>query len=175
MTLDLDLCARGVGVLLVGDAELVVADDLGVADLFPLGGTAEMLSHEERVAEDLGVGDHLDKVVGRHGLPEFVQERAVVNADGGCDDFSQAFPVLIRTRDVSIVIVGIVPRRLGRTTCLGVIALRPLKVGSETALVVCAVVSVCGSLGCRRLLRRMRHGDAPSYEISLSEAMMKLI
>lgn len=56
VALDQDLLARGVLVLLVGDAQLVVPRDFGVADFFPFRAPDEVLGHEEGVAEDVRVG-----------------------------------------------------------------------------------------------------------------------
>lgn len=83
-----DLRSRGVGIFLVGHTQLVVADDLVVRDLLELGGAAEVLGHQSGVAEDLGVGDHLDEVICWHGFPELVEEGAVVDAHGGSHDLS---------------------------------------------------------------------------------------
>jgi hypothetical protein len=81
-------------VFLMRHPQLVVADNLSVGDLLPFGGALEVLCHQGFVAEDLGVSDHCDEVVGRHGLPELVEEGAVVDAEGRCDAFSETGPVL---------------------------------------------------------------------------------
>jgi hypothetical protein len=94
VALDKDLRSCGIRVFLVGHTQLVIADDLVVRDLLELGSTAEVLGHEPWVTEDFGVGDHRDEVICRHGLPDLVQERAVVDADGWSNNLSQAFPVL---------------------------------------------------------------------------------
>lgn len=94
VALDGDVLAGLVAVLLVGNTELVVADDLVVGHLLPLGAADEVLGHESGVAEDFGVGGHLDKLVGGHGFPELVEERAVVDAEGGSDALGEAVPVL---------------------------------------------------------------------------------
>jgi hypothetical protein len=94
VALDGDVCAGLVAVLLVGHAELVVADDLVVRDLLPLGAADEVLGHEGGVAEDLGVRGHLDELVCGHGLPDLVEERAVVDAEGRGNALGQACPVL---------------------------------------------------------------------------------
>jgi hypothetical protein len=88
-----DVLASLVTVLLVGDAQLVIAGDLVVRDLLPLGAADEVLGHEGGVAEDFGVRGHLDELVGRHGFPELVEEGAVVDAKGGRDAFGKARPV----------------------------------------------------------------------------------
>lgn len=82
------------------------ADDLGGRDHLPLGGTAEMLGLEGRVAEHVGGGDHGDKVGSRHGGPGFVEEGAVVNVEGWGDDVGQAGPVLMRVSYQSICLHG---------------------------------------------------------------------
>lgn len=69
VALDGDDGARLVRVALVRDAQLVHADDLGVADLLPLGAADEVLRHEQRVAQDGLVRDHGDELFGGHGLP----------------------------------------------------------------------------------------------------------
>ena len=94
MPLHQNLTARFVRVFLMGHAQLVVADDFRVRDLFPCGGAAEVLGHQAGVAQYVFVGDHGDEVVGGHGFPEFVEEGAVVDADGWGDDFTEAGPVL---------------------------------------------------------------------------------
>lgn len=94
VALDGDVLAGLVAVLLVGNTELVVADDLVVRDLFPLGAADEVLGHKSGVAEDFGVGGHLDELVGGHGFPELVEEGAVVDAEGGSDALGEAVPVL---------------------------------------------------------------------------------
>jgi hypothetical protein len=86
---------RFVGVLLVGDVELVPGDALGGGDHLPLGGTAEVLGFESRVAEDGGGGDHGEEFGGGHGGPGFVQEGGVIYKDGGGDDLGEAVPVLV--------------------------------------------------------------------------------
>jgi hypothetical protein len=85
-----------VGVLLVGDAELVVGDYLGRGDHLPLGAAAEVLGLEGGVAEDGGGGDHGEEFGGGHGGPAFVEEGGVVYEDGGGDDLGETFPVLAR-------------------------------------------------------------------------------
>lgn len=79
VALDGDLGARGVGVPLMGHAELVDADDLVVRDLLPLGAADEMLRHQQRVAENGRVRDHADELLRGHRFPELVEERAVVD------------------------------------------------------------------------------------------------
>jgi len=96
MALDRDGGQGLVGVLLVGDAELVPGDDLGGGDHLPLGGAAEVLGFEGGVAEDGGGGDHGEEVGGGHGGPGFVEEGGVVYEEGGGDDLGEAFPVLVR-------------------------------------------------------------------------------
>lgn len=54
-------------------------DDLVIGDLFPACAADEVLGFEERVAEDGGVGGHDYEVIGGHGFPHFVEERAVVD------------------------------------------------------------------------------------------------
>lgn len=93
VTLDSDVLAGLVAVLLVRDAQLVVAGDLVVGDLLPLGAADEVLRHEGWVAEDFGVRGHFHELVGGHGFPELVEEGAVVDAEGGCDAFGEAGPV----------------------------------------------------------------------------------
>jgi hypothetical protein len=94
VTLDGDVRAGLVAVLLMRHTELVVADDLVVRDLLPLRAADEVLGHEGGVAEDLGVRGHLDELVCGHGLPDFVEERAVVDAEGRGNALGQACPVL---------------------------------------------------------------------------------
>lgn len=94
VALDQHLASCLVRVFLVGNAQLVISDDLGVGDLLKVGRAAEMLGHQSRVTKDVGVRDHGDEVVSRHGFPELVQERAVVDSNGGSDDFPQTSPVL---------------------------------------------------------------------------------
>ena len=79
MALDRDLLSAGVGVLLVWYAQLVIADNLVIRDLLPSGPADEVLCHEEFVAQHGLVGDHLEEVFGRHGLPDLVEEGTVVD------------------------------------------------------------------------------------------------
>jgi hypothetical protein len=93
MALDGNVRASLVAVLLVRDAELVVADDLVVGNLLPLGAPDEVLGHEGGVAEDFGVGGHFHELVGGHRLPDLVEEGAVVDAEGGGNALGQTGPV----------------------------------------------------------------------------------
>lgn len=79
VALDGDLGARPVRVALVRHPQLVVADDLGVRDPLVRRAPDEVLRHQERVAEHRVARDHRDELLGRHGLPQLVQERTVVN------------------------------------------------------------------------------------------------
>lgn len=74
--------------------ELVPANDLSVRNFLPSGTTNEVLSLEKGVAEDVGVRSHLDELFGRHGLPDLVKERTVVDDELGCDDSLESLPVL---------------------------------------------------------------------------------
>ena len=94
MTLDKDLAHRRIRVFLVRHTQLVVADDLVVANLLPLGATDKVLRLQRRVAEDVGVRSHLDELIGRHSLPDLVQEGTVVDAEGRGNAFAEAVPVL---------------------------------------------------------------------------------
>lgn len=82
VALDYNLGLRGVGVLLVRYAQLVVAGDLGVRHFLPLRAADEVLCSQRRVAEHVRVGGHLDELVGGHCFPNLVEEGAVV--DLGC-------------------------------------------------------------------------------------------
>lgn len=79
MALDSNSRPRLVCVPLMGHAQLVVADDLVVRDLLPLGAADEVLRPEERVAQHGVVGDHGKEVRRWHRLPDFVEEGAVVD------------------------------------------------------------------------------------------------
>jgi hypothetical protein len=83
-----------VGVFLMWHTQLVVADNLVVRDLLPLAGALEVLRHQPLVPQHLGVRDHGDKVVRRHGFPDLVQEGSVVDAEGRRNACSQTGPVL---------------------------------------------------------------------------------
>ena len=74
-------------------------DDFVIRYFFELAGAAEMLRFERFVAEHLLGGDHAEVFVGGHGGPEFVEEGTVVDAEGGCDDFGETGPVLVRVLD----------------------------------------------------------------------------
>ena len=63
-------------------------------DLLELGTAAEVLRLEFLVAEHFGIGDHLDELVCGHGLPELVEEGAVVDAYCWGDDCAETLPVL---------------------------------------------------------------------------------
>jgi hypothetical protein len=93
VALDGDVRAGLVAVLLVRHTELVVANDLVIRDLLPLGAADEVLGHEGGVAEDLGVRGHLDELVCGHGLPDLVEERAVVDAESRGDALGEAGPI----------------------------------------------------------------------------------
>lgn len=93
MALDSNVLTGLVAVLLVGDTQLVVAGDLVVGHLLPLGAADEVLGHEGGVAEDFGVRGHLHELVGGHGFPHLVEEGAVVDAERGRDALGQAGPV----------------------------------------------------------------------------------
>nr|POE79761.1 hypothetical protein CFP56_07826 [Quercus suber] len=93
VALDGDGGHGGVGVLLVGDAQLVVADDLVVRHLLPLGAADEVLRLQRRVAQHVRVRGHLHKLLGRHRLPDLVEEGAVVDAQRRRDALAQARPV----------------------------------------------------------------------------------
>lgn len=79
VALDGDRLAARVRVLLVRHAQLVVPDDLRVRYLLPARAADEVLRLEQRVAEDRLVADHGDELLGRHGLPDLVEEGAVVD------------------------------------------------------------------------------------------------
>lgn len=68
--------------------------NLSGRDLDPRCPADEVLGHEERVAEDFGVGGHFQVFLCRHGFPEFVEEAAVVDAEGGRDAGRELRPVL---------------------------------------------------------------------------------
>jgi hypothetical protein len=106
MALERNSRPRLVCVLLMGHAQLVVADDLVVRDLLPLAGALEMLRHESRVPEDLGVRDHCHEFFGRHGFPYLVEEGAVVDTEGGCDACSETRPVLFVQESSSVSLAG---------------------------------------------------------------------
>lgn len=74
-----DLLHGGVLVPLVRDAQLVVADDLVLGHLLPARAADEVLRAEGGVAQHLLARDHADELLGRHCLPELVEEGAVVN------------------------------------------------------------------------------------------------
>ena len=57
----------------------MVADNLVVGDLLPLGPADKVLRPEEWVAQHGIVGNHLEVVFGWHGLPDLVEEGAVVD------------------------------------------------------------------------------------------------
>jgi hypothetical protein len=74
--------------------KLVPANDLSVRDLLPSGATDEVLSLEKRVTEDVRVRSHLDELFGRHGLPDLVEERTVIDDELGCNNSLESLPVL---------------------------------------------------------------------------------
>ena len=94
MALDRDGRPRLICVFLMWHSQLVVANDLIVGDLLPFRSSLEVLRHKSLITEDFRVRRHCDEVVGRHGLPELVEEGAVVDAEGRCDAFSETGPVL---------------------------------------------------------------------------------
>lgn len=71
----------------------MIADDFCVRDAFPARLADEVLGFEQRVAEHGGRGYHGDEVRGGHGFPEFVEEGAVVDAQGGGDAAGETGPV----------------------------------------------------------------------------------
>lgn len=82
VSLNSDLLAGCVSVLLVRHAKLVVANDLVIRDLLPLSAADEVLGLEERVAEHVRVGNHGYEFLGRHRLPDLVEEGTVVDLYG---------------------------------------------------------------------------------------------
>lgn len=78
-----DRLSRLVRVPLVGDTQLVHANDLGLANLFPLCTADEVLGHEQRVAEHGLVRNHGDELFGGHSFPDLVKEGSVVDLEGG--------------------------------------------------------------------------------------------
>lgn len=74
--------------------KLVPANNLGVRDLLPSSATNEVLGLEERVTENVRVRCHLDELVGRHGLPDLVEERTVIDDELGRNDSLESLPVL---------------------------------------------------------------------------------
>lgn len=95
VTLHLDSLLGLVGVPLVGYTKLVPANNFVVRNTLPLGATDEVLCAESLVTEDRGVRSHGDEVVGGHGGPFLVEERAVVDVDGGSNTFAETSPVLL--------------------------------------------------------------------------------
>jgi len=153
MTLHQDLRSCFVLVPLVRYTQLMPADDLVVGHLLELRGAAEVLCHEGLVAEDERTRNHADEFIGRHGFPDLVQEGSVVNSKSWGDDLLETLPVL------HVLISDHFQARLfreesgrgdadeaKRRTCgpllaesrpyLAVIAVSPLEVGSEDALVI---------------------------------------
>jgi len=82
VSLNGDLLAGFVGVLLVRHAKLVVANDLVIRDLLPLSAADEVLGLEERVAEHVRVGNHGYEFLSGHRLPDLVEEGTVVDLYG---------------------------------------------------------------------------------------------
>lgn len=82
MSLDGDLGAGCIGVPLVRHAKLVVANDLVIRDLLPLGAADEVLGLEERITEHVWVGNHGNEFLSRHRLPDLVEEGTVVDLYG---------------------------------------------------------------------------------------------
>lgn len=81
MTLDLDLLSCGIRVSLMWDSKLVPSDHFRVRNLLPLGLANEVLRHEGFVSENERIRDHLEVIGSGHGLPEFSEERTVVDLE----------------------------------------------------------------------------------------------
>jgi hypothetical protein len=94
MALERDSGPRLVCVFLMRHPQLVVANNLIVRHLLPFAGALEVLRHQSLVPQHLGVRNHGDEVVCRHGLPELVEEGAVIDAEGRRDACSETCPVL---------------------------------------------------------------------------------
>ena len=60
----------------------------------PFTRALEVLRLQCLITEHVWVGGHGDELVCRHGLPDFVEEGAVVDAQGWGDAFSETGPVL---------------------------------------------------------------------------------
>lgn len=60
----------------------MVANDFSVRNALIAGATDKMLRLEGRIAEHSGIGHHSDVIVGRHCLPDLVEEGAVINLRG---------------------------------------------------------------------------------------------
>jgi len=95
MTLDGDRGTGLIRVLLMGYAQLMVTNNLVVRHLLPLGTTNEVLRLQKRVTQHVGVGCHCDKLCGRHGFPDLVKERAVVDPESGSNASLEFLPVLL--------------------------------------------------------------------------------
>ncbi len=50
-------------------AKLMMSDDFGVGDRLPYGGPEQVLRLDQRVAEEAIAADHLNELLGRHGVP----------------------------------------------------------------------------------------------------------
>jgi hypothetical protein len=132
MALERNSRPRLIRVPLVGHAQLVVADNLVVRDLLPLAGALEMLRHKCRVPEDLGVRDHCHEFFSRHAFPQLVEEGAVVDAEGGCDAFSETCPILFVQESPSVSLAGAFEKlqKMTGMTDLAIVALGPFPVCS---------------------------------------------
>ena len=87
-TLDSDGCHRLICVFLMRHTQLVVSSDFRIRNLLPFRRTLEMLGFERWISEHFRVGRHCDEFIGRHSLPELVEEGAVVDAESGCNAFA---------------------------------------------------------------------------------------
>jgi hypothetical protein len=60
-------------------AQLVLAHDLVIANLFPLTQPDQVLRFQELVSQEARVRDHEDEFFSGHGFPDFVKEGAIVD------------------------------------------------------------------------------------------------
>jgi hypothetical protein len=88
MTLHENRGHRLVGVPLVGHTQLMPPDDLVIRHLLPLRSTTEVLCLQGLVPEDSRIRSHRNKIFRWHGFPYLVEERAVVDAQGRCNDLA---------------------------------------------------------------------------------------
>jgi len=154
--LDGHLSQSSVLVDLVGDAQLVIANDLVVRDLLVPRAADEMLRGEQRIAQYGFVADHVDELFGRHGLLEPALEESVVNLLSVV--LVRIFCPEARTGDSQI---GTLTRSVGAMQASGADSTTqgiPLPIYSrpEADTLVFTFFVICSSIGiCRWFLPRM--------------------
>lgn len=92
--LELDSLQGAVRVDLMGGAQLMVANDLGIGDLFPPGLAQQMLGLDGGVTQEVHVRNHGHVVFRRHVIPLSQSDLPVVHGKGRGDDASKSIPVL---------------------------------------------------------------------------------